>query len=149
MLVGLDADNNSFQTLLEAQTSADEQKQYVLWDECQMTYQSSPIWDIFKFAQQGGGPQLFIIIVCVYGSAGSKTNILAGGTPFELNQTARIGLVALSATLDPNPVGLLLNNAEFEDVLRCAKDVPVFSPQVVQQMWEWSDGYVGVAVAFL
>ncbi|KAJ7287321.1 hypothetical protein C8J57DRAFT_1653419 [Mycena rebaudengoi] len=120
MLVGLDADNNSFQTLLEAQTSADEQKQYVLWDECQMTYQSSPIWDIFKFAQQGGGPQLFIIIVCVYGSA---------------------GLVALSATLDPNPVGLLLNNAEFEDVLRCAKDVPVFSPQVVQQMWEWSDGY--------
>lgn len=132
----------------DIELSARHSRVFLLWDECQETYHSDVVWAGFKRAQQHD-TQLYVVAACVYGSAGAAPNPKAGGTPLQLVPTAKVGLRPLPDNDDTLPAGLLLKPEELLEVVERATGVPSIDEPLMKMIWEWSDGYVGVVVAFL
>ncbi|KAJ7601227.1 hypothetical protein C8J56DRAFT_1038832 [Mycena floridula] len=148
-IIGKDA-SRRLSAALSALPEDSPEKVYLLWDECQRTYDDPEIWSslfIFKDAQ-GNRSRFFVVSVCAYGSAGPHPNPDDPGSHFTMDQHGRVNLLPSRDQTcwgDEFPVGLLLDDNELKDIVRCGK----VDNNLTMMISEWSGGHVGFVVLFL
>jgi hypothetical protein len=122
------------------------EKTYILSDNGQDTYWDTELWESFFKDHQQRRNGFRIILFCSYGSASKRMVDYQHGTPGVAQPTARISL--RPNTLLSEPVGLLLNREEFDDVVKRSALV-LLGPDLQDFIFESTDGHVGAVMGLL
>ena len=122
------------------------EKTYILFDNGQDTYWDMELWENFFKDHQQRRNGFRIILFCSYGSASKRMLNYQYGTPGVAQPTARISL--RPNTLLSEPVGLLLNREEFDDVVKRSAEV-LLDSDLQDFIFESTDGHVGAVTGLL
>jgi len=124
------------------------EKTYILFDNGQDTYWDTELWENFFKDHQQRRNGYRIVLFCSYGSAGKRILDYQHGTPGVVRPTARISLRPNTILSDHEPVGLLLNREEFDDVVGRSAEV-LLDPALQDFIFETTGGHVGAVTAVL
>jgi len=125
-----------------------DENTYILFDNGQDTYWDTELWEIFfkDHQQQLNGYK--IILFCSYGSASKRMVDYDHGTLGVVRPSARISLRYHTA-LNHDPVGLLLNQEEFDDVVKRSEGLVLLGPDLQNFIFDSTDGHVGAVMSVL
>ena len=124
------------------------EKTYILLDNGQDTYWDTELWENFFKDHQQRPNGYRIVLFCSYGIAGKRMVDYPHGTPSVARPTARISLRPKTILSDYEPVGLLLNREEFDDVVKRSAAV-LLCPDLQDFIFETTDGHVGAVAGVL
>jgi len=124
------------------------EKTYILFDNGQDTYWDTEIWENFFKDHQQRRNGYRIILFCSYGSASKRIVNYDHGTPGIIRPRARVSLRRTTVAADYEPVGLLLNREEFNDVVDRSA-VVLLSPDLQDFIFDSTDGHVGAVMGTL
>ena len=119
-------------------------KTYILIDNAQDTYWDIELWETFFKDQQQYSDGYRIVLFCSYGSPSARIVSYEYGSPPVV--WPRISL--LPSWIFPEPVGLLLNREEFDDVVSRSQRVKV-DPGLQDFFFDSTAGHVGAVISML
>ena len=124
------------------------EKTYILFDNAQDTYWDTALWESFFKDHQQRRNGYRIILFCSYGSATKRILDYDHGTPFLVRPRARVSLRRTTVAAGCEPVGLLLNREEFDDVVD-RSPVVLLGPDLQDFIFDSTDGHVGAVISML
>ncbi len=126
------------------------EKTYILFDNGQDTYWDTELWENFFKDHQQRRNGYRIILFCSYGSASKRIVDYNSdhGTPGVVRPRARVSLRRTTVASDCEPVGLLLNREEFDDVVDRSA-VVLLGPDLQDFIFDSTDGHVGAVMSML
>jgi hypothetical protein len=114
-------------------------------DEVQDSYADQLFWnDFFKGVQDGRHRHYRVMLFCSYGSPSARPVPQKIGTPLVLTNAAHVSLWPTETC-----PGLLLNRAEFDEVLERYDKNMKLEPKLQNQFFHWTGGHVGAVVKLL
>ena len=114
-----------------------DQVTFLLLDDAQDTYDDDRLWIDFLKEVYNDSNSYRVALFCSYGSTNSRE--CTKGTPPIIRAAARFSLRPTASTL-----GLLLNQAEFQDVVHRYDSIcKRFDTSLCDQLYKWTDGHAG------
>ena len=95
----------------------------------------------------GGYHVYHVILFCSYGNPSSRPVPHRIGTPLALGEAARISLRPREGS--EGSIGILLNRSEFDEVVSRFKHQLNLHPDLLDLIFQWTDGHVGAVVKLL